>query len=160
MSKEQIKAFCQYWLPPLLLSAAILICAGDLGASHNSRFIIPILQTLFPTLSPAQLNLIHFYVRKTGHFLAYALLLTTWVRPWKRHLGFSLGKSEILSLVIVLLVAILDEGRQSFSSSRDGSPWDVLLDMSGALTAALILVLCSRRELLRDYPNRPEFDLK
>jgi VanZ family protein len=155
-----MKAFGNYWLPPLLLSTAILISAGDLGAGHNSRFILPLLQALFPTLSLTQLNLIHFYVRKAGHFLAYALLLAIWVRPWKRHLGFSLGKSEFLSLVIVLLLAILDEGRQSFYSSRGGSPWDVLLDMSGALTAALILGFCSRREPRVGYPYRIRFDLK
>lgn len=160
MTKEKIAAFCHYWLPPLLLSMAILVCAGDLGAGHNTRFILPLLQALSPSMPLAQLNLIHFYIRKAGHFLAYALLLTTWVRPWKVRLGFSLEKSAILSLMIVLLVAALDEGRQSFYSSRGGSPWDVLLDMSGALTAALILVFCSRREPLGGYPSHPKFELK
>jgi VanZ family protein len=160
MTKEKIEAFGKYWLPPLLLSTAILIFAGDLGAGYNSRFIIPLLQALSPSLSLAQLNLIHFYLRKAGHFLAYALLLTTWVRPWKVRLGFSLEKSAILSLMIVLLVAALDEGRQSFYASRGGSPWDVLLDMSGALTAALILVVFSRRETIAAYSNRSKFDLK
>jgi VanZ family protein len=148
MTTERMKAFCNYWAPPLFLSTAILIFAGDLGADHNPRFIIPILQALFPTLSLTQLNLIHFYIRKAGHFLAYALLLTTWVRAWKWRLGFTLGKAEIVSLMIVLLVAVLDEGRQSFYPSRGGSPWDVLLDMSGAFTAAIILAFCSRRERL------------
>lgn len=144
MTVSKFRAFGNYWLPPLGLSAAILILAGDLGSGHNSRFLIPILHALFPSLSLAQLTSIHGFVRKAGHFLAYALLLITWVRAWKWHLGFSLGKSEVLSLAIVLLVAILDEGRQSQYPSRGGSPWDVLLDMSGALTAALILGLCCR----------------
>jgi VanZ family protein len=47
-------------------------------------------------------------------------------------------RSAVLySLGFCLILAIMDEGRQSFYPSRGSSLWDVSLDMGGAGLAAL-----------------------
>lgn len=137
----RVQAFCSYWLPPLLLTGGILICAGDLGSFKHTRFIITMLQYLVPSLTPGQAKQVYVYLRKIGHFLAYASLCYTWVRALRWHLDYTSVRAVILALAISLGVAILDEGRQSFFTTRTGNPWDVMLDFSGALTATLAFFL-------------------
>ena len=58
-----------------------------------------------------------------------------------------------LTLLICLLYALSDEFHQSLVASRQGSPWDVLIDVSGALTAlALAWTWCRWRGR---SPRRP-----
>lgn len=134
-----VKACCYYWLPALLLTGFILLVAGDLGAFRNTKKLIPFLMSLFPSLTLAQAKSIHLGFRKTAHFLSYALLFAAWVRTLRWHLIWAPWKAILYALGICLAVALLDEGRQTFFASRTGNPWDVLLDLSGALTAFLAL---------------------
>ena len=48
-------------------------------------------------------------------------------------------RTLVVGLLIVVLVAALDEYNQSFSLSRTGSYVDVLLDISGGFTMLAIL---------------------
>ena len=89
-------------------------------------------------LEPAQLKMINFYVRKTGHVLAYGLMYFFWFRAFRGHGEYGLGRAVIWSLGFCLLYASADEGSQWFYASRGASVRDVILDMSGAGLAALI----------------------
>ncbi len=89
-------------------------------------------------LEPAQLRLINFYVRKTGHVLAYGLMYLLWFRAFRGHLGTTPGRAFLYALGLCLLVSMTDEGHQSFTQTRGGSGYDVLLDLSGSTLAALI----------------------
>jgi VanZ family protein len=71
------------------------------------------------------------------HFLAYAALFFAYARAWRWHVGKSRFKAMLLALAICFLIAAGDEIRQATHFSRTGSPRDVVLDMSGALTAAI-----------------------
>jgi VanZ family protein len=129
--------FCFYWLPPLLLTAGILIMAGDLGSGSKLRIPIIILEYLLPSYSMKEIIELYLILRKVGHFLAYAALFCAYARAWRWHMGKSRLKAVFLALAICLLISAGDESRQALHPSRTGSPRDVVLDMSGALTAAL-----------------------
>jgi VanZ family protein len=129
--------FCFYWLPPLLLTAGILIMAGDFGSGSKLRIPIIILEYLLPSYSMKEIIELYLILRKVGHFLAYAALFCAYARAWRWHMGKSRLKAVFLALAICLLISAGDESRQALHPSRTGSPRDVVLDMSGALTAAL-----------------------
>lgn len=89
-------------------------------------------------MEPAQLKIIHFYVRKTGHVLAYGLMNLLWFRAFRAQAHYGPWRAGLWSLGFCLLYASMDEGRQWFCASRGASISDVFLDMSGASLAALI----------------------
>jgi len=88
------------------------------------------------------LQLSHHLVRKLAHFAEYSLLgglLTTTLwswrnKPWKFRLVW-------LPIVIGVCMASLDEWLQTFVPDRYGSPYDVLLDLSGVVWAAIAVSL-------------------
>lgn len=112
----------------------ILGASTDTGsAAHTSRFIGPLLHWLFPGLDQSAIDSIHFLIRKAAHVTEYAILAVLWWRalrqlsspPWRWQLAAA-------AIVICFLVASIDEFSQSFRPSRQGSPYDVLLDSVGA----------------------------
>jgi len=130
--------FLYYWLPPLLWGLAVLCLSGDLGSGKNSLGILKWLLSWFVDPQPAQLKLINFYIRKTGHVLAYGLMSLLWFRAFRAQANYGVWRACLWSLGFCLLFSLSDEGRQWFHSSRGASGRDVLLDMSGASLAALI----------------------
>jgi VanZ family protein len=90
-------------------------------------------------LNPAQLNVVNHYMRKSGHVLAYGLMYFLWFRAFRGHADYRPWRACLWSLGLCLLVSSMDEGRQSFYPARGSSPWDVLLDMTAAVLAALII---------------------
>jgi VanZ family protein len=145
-----ITQFCYYWLPPFLLSGGILIMAGDLGSTATLTLPVTILKYLLPSWSASELYLLYGWLRKVGHFMAYAALFGAYVRAWRWHMRLSRLKAIFLALAICLVISSSDEWRQSFHESRTGSPRDVALDMSGAFTAALALFPFLRQENRRE----------
>lgn len=137
-SKTTVGEFCSYWLPPLVWGVAILAFSGDMGSSQQTLAWVKWLVSPLVTLSPSQLELLHKFLRKLGHLLAYGTLSFLWFRTLKGHLHWGLRRSFLGALPLCLLVASLDEGYQSWCSSRSGSLWDVALDMGGAALAAFL----------------------
>ncbi|MBW1916943.1 MAG: VanZ family protein [Deltaproteobacteria bacterium] len=135
----RFKAFCFYWLPPLLLTGLILLFSGELGSVEYTQAIIKLIWPWFPSMNGKLANLLHFFLRKGGHFIIYAMLFVAWVRPLRWALGFSPLLAIFLALMINLGVALTDEGNQARIESRTANPRDILLDISGALTATLII---------------------
>jgi VanZ family protein len=89
-------------------------------------------------LEPAQLKIINFYVRKTGHVLAYALMYLLWFRAFRAQADYGPWRACLWSLGLCLFFSSMDEGRQWFYASRGASIGDVILDMSGAGLAAMM----------------------
>ena len=87
---------------------------------------------------PAQLKVINFYMRKTGHVLAYGLMYVLWLRAFRAQARYGPWPACLWSLGFCLLYASMDEGRQWYYASRGASISDVILDMSGASLTALI----------------------
>ena len=116
-----------------------LIFAGSTGAlssQQTSRFIGPLLRWFNPSASDETVRSIQFAIRKCGHLTEYAILAALlWrarrkpklnpERPWLR-------SDALFAIGCAALYAISDELHQSFEPTRQGSPWDVLIDTIGA----------------------------
>jgi VanZ family protein len=131
------------YAPLILWIGVIFFLSSSAGSmSNTSRFVRPLLEFLFPDAPEAVLLVYHGYVRKLAHVTEYAILAFLAAR------AFSLSTTDFLrrfwflfAFVLVLLVAIADETNQSFLASRTGSPFDVMLDAGGGLTAIILFWL-------------------
>jgi VanZ family protein len=130
--------FLYYWLPPVLWGLAIIWLSGDAGSGKNTLGLLKWLLSGFVALEPAQLTMINFYVRKSGHVLAYGFMYFLWFRAFRGHADCGPWRACLGSLGFCLLFSALDEGCQWFFPSREASLRDVILDMSGASLGALI----------------------
>jgi VanZ family protein len=136
--------FFYYWAPPILWGMAILVMLGNLGSGRNTFFLLQWLFSCFVVPNPAQLKMINFYMRKSGHAMAYGLMYFLWFRAFSGHAGYRPWRACLWPLGLSLCFSLMDEGRQSLYSSRGSSPWDVLLDRSAAGLAGLIIAVVWR----------------
>ena len=130
--------FVWRWLPVVAWSAVILAASSDLFSAERSGSVLrAILGHELP-------HLLHVAVRKLGHLLAYGFLGILALRA-ARSGGLQPAdgsdglKPVATSVIVVLLVAVIDEWHQSTLASRSGSPWDVLLDVVGGALAIAFL---------------------
>lgn len=126
------------WLPVILWSALLLFAATDVLSSESTGGLF---RRLFGFELP---DLVHSALRKIGHLVAYAILAgLTWRadRRWP------------VIMVIALVVASCDETIQSFSSKRGGTPWDVLIDLTGA---GALTIFLQRSRHFRDQSARAD----
>jgi VanZ family protein len=118
---------------------AILVLSTDLGSvEHTGRLLIPLLRSLWPGVSPLQIEALHGLTRNTAHVTEYALLAALWFRTLARGPGWPPGWAAAASLASSAGWAVVDETHQAFILSRTGSPGDVALDMLGAAAAAAV----------------------
>jgi len=124
----------------LWIGVILFLSTAQASMSNTSRFIRPLLEFLFPSASEETLILYHVYIRKLAHLTEYAIL-AFWA-------FWSSSKSNLKNLrrlwfvfafLLVLLIASIDETNQSYLTSRTGSIYDVLLDVSGGLIMILVL---------------------
>jgi VanZ family protein len=134
------------WLPVVLGVCIILIETQEfLGADYTSGPLRRVYEALFGPVKNAQWDLIHHYIRKTGHFIGYGAIGLAWLRAWWMTLPHSrFLQDAALALLGTATIASLDEWHQTFLPNRTGSPWDVLLDCCGALTLQLIVYVFMR----------------
>jgi VanZ family protein len=89
---------------------------------------------------------VEFFVRKAMHVSIYASLgLAFWIATRKLFWAIS-G---------VILIASLDEWNQASSVGRTGTPFDVMVDLSGALIVLTLLWFLQRKKILgtKSVPN-------
>lgn len=129
------------YLPLLLWMALIFFFStGELSASNTSRIVRPLLLWLFPGISEERIMLAHLLVRKGAHFTEYAVLALLAARAFATSSQVPLRRHWFAaSFGLVCLYALSDEFHQSFVPSRTGSIYDSFIDMSGGLTALLLL---------------------
>jgi VanZ family protein len=134
------------WLPVAIGIGVIVIESTEsFGSDHTSGPLRRIFEALFGSVSAANWELIHHYIRKSGHFLGYGFIGLAWLRAW----WFTLPRSRFLqdaflALLGTAMVASCDEWHQAYLPNRTGSPWDVLLDCTGAITLQLIVYVFMR----------------
>ena len=135
------------YAPLVLWIGVILFLSSNQGSmAATSRFIRPIIEFFFPSAAPDTFLIVHAFIRKTAHFVEYALLAVFAARAF-------LGSSARLlsrywyasSILFALIVAAIDETSQSANLSCTGSGWDVLLDLSGGIAAICILWIARNR---------------
>jgi VanZ family protein len=139
-----------YWLPALAWMGMVLVASTDPFSAKNTAVVLhAILYWAFGYVDPDTFNLVHFLVRKSAHFIEYAILSALWFRALRVHVA-NLWRVRwaLLGVGISLMVAIADEVHQSFVPSRTASARDVLLDSCGALFAQLLIWYSLRRRQL------------
>lgn len=127
--------FLSRYLPLVAWLAFISFASSDsFNAANTSRIIGPLVLWLFPNTSADTLATIHFITRKLAHFTEYAILGFLAARAFR-----SRERWFLISAVLVVAYALIDEYHQSFVPSRTASVFDSLIDMAGGITALIFL---------------------
>jgi len=144
---SRLKNVLWYWLPAAAWMAMVLAASTDpFSAKNTSEVLRAVLTWALGHVDALTFGLVHSLIRKSAHFIEYAILSALWFRALRVHLN-SLWRVRwaLVGLIISLSVAILDELHQSFVPSRTGSAHDVLLDFCGAMFAQLLIWYALRR---------------
>ena len=136
-----MRRFLSRYLPLVVWLAFICFASSDsFNAGNTSRIIGPLVLWLFPNTSAETLATIHFITRKLAHFTEYAILGFLAARAFSTSPRPSIQRRWLLiSLVLIVAYALLDEYHQSFVPSRTASVFDSFIDMSGGLVALLVM---------------------
>ena len=146
------------WIGAILWLIVIAIESTALASSSNtSRILYPILHYLFG-MDYRHFEPWHFYIRKSGHVVGYAILSILAFRAWRETFPaqgnprWNIRWSGI-AVLMTAFVASLDEWHQSFIPSRTGRWQDVALDTCAGVGAQIILFLCARWIFARRTPR-------
>lgn len=143
------------WFP---VAIGIIVIATEsteyLGADHTSGPLRWLWEHVFGAVSNGRWDLIHHYIRKSGHFTGYGLVALAWLRAfWMSFPRLSFSQDALLALLGTALMASADEIHQTFLPNRTGMARDVVLDCVGAIMMQLaffaFLKLSSRNWLER-----------
>lgn len=134
------------YAPLLLWIGLIFFLSSNQGSmSRTSIFIGPLLRFLFPEAPEETIAVYHGYVRKLAHFSVYAVLaFWSWLAFYRSNTALLRNYWFPATLLLVAAVASIDEYNQSFLDSRTGSPFDVLIDLTGGLSMLLTILLIRR----------------
>lgn len=130
------------------LWAGVIITLGgdDWSLQETSRFLSPMIEWIFGDIDGPTKWRIYLAVRKSAHFVEYAILaLLTFRAALISAPRNQLATAGWTALFLVALVSTADEARQAFSSARSGSPYDVLIDVTGGAVAIGALLLITWR---------------
>ena len=129
-----------YWYPAICVAILISVFSTHyFSGEHTEHVILPILRWLLPSASPHTLRLIHFGIRKAAHiteFGVFSIALFHGVRGGRY--GWR-PEWALITLLIAVTYAGLDEWHQSFVPLREARFRDVLIDSTGALLAQVFV---------------------
>ena len=134
------------WIAAILWLVLIAIESSALLSAHNtSRILYPLLHFLFG-MDWEHFEIWHFYIRKSGHVVGYAILSILLFRAWRATLPAMgavkwTGRWATIAILGTILVASLDEWHQSFIPSRTGRWQDVVLDTCAGIAAQALIFL-------------------
>lgn len=130
-----------YWLPPILWSAVILIASTDLFSGSNTAGVLQqIAVTVFGhRLSPETAAKLNYVLRKSAHLTEYGILSALTFRALRGGRRSWNPRWAIGAIVLATFIASIDEIHQSFVPSRTGTWHDVLLDAVGAAIAQILI---------------------
>lgn len=130
----------RYWVPAIAVAILISLFSTHYFTSEQTwRVIYPILHWLFPFASHRMLYLMHVGIRKMAHvteFGIFSIAVFHGVRADRS--GWRLDWA-VLTLLIAVAYAGLDEWHQSFVPLREPRLRDVLIDSTGALLAQVLV---------------------
>ena len=140
----QQKELLKTWIAAGLWIVLIMIeSTSYLSSANTSRVLYPILHFLFG-IDDARFQILHHYLRKTGHFVGYFMLSFLLFRAWRVTLPRSSRwamRWAAIAFLMTALVASLDEWHQTFLPSRTGTIQDVILDSIGAIVAQILILI-------------------
>lgn len=145
----------------LWLAVIFVLSSGSGSAEETSRFITPILKYFFPQATSDDILAYHLLIRKCAHFTEYAVLAAFAYRAFLR-LPADLARryAPLLAVIAAAATASIDELHQVFEPSRTGSATDVLIDISGAVFASVVITIMRRcrRPAVPEGPSMSETD--
>jgi len=141
--KRQTRGRLWRYAPLVLWMAAIFFAStSELSASHTALVLEPLIRWFWPRISNEAIALVHLLVRKAGHFGEYTILGLFAARAFRNSTHRSLRRHWFLAAaVLICFYALTDEYHQSFVPSRTASIYDSMIDMSGGLTALVLITL-------------------
>ena len=143
---QQRSRFWRYAPLAAWLCFIFFASTGELSAENTSLIVRPLLLWLFPHISEEQIKLAHFIVRKAAHFTEYGILALLATRAFVNSSHSILRRQWFwFSFLLIAFYALSDEFHQRFVPSRTASIYDSLIDMSGGLTALLLVALWRKR---------------
>jgi VanZ family protein len=146
---EPVSGFGSYlfWLgPPIALMLGIWFMGTGQGSfGRTERVLAGVLEFLSLRPPDPELHALTAAIRKTGHFLAYALLAALDLRALRGLRGSASAAAPVAAWAAATAWAGVDEYHQSFFQTRGASPWDVALDSGGAATAVVLYWLWHRK---------------
>lgn len=139
-----------YWLPPIVWTAIILVASTDLFSGSNTAGVLQrIALTIFGhRFAPATAEMLNHVIRKAAHLTEYGILGALTFRALRGERRSWNARWAIGAIVFATFIASIDEIHQSFVPSRTGTWHDVLLDAGGA-TIAQILIRAAQVLLFR-----------
>jgi VanZ family protein len=124
----------KYWLPVAGVLGLMYYFSTDVFSADNTRSVIEKVFLWFvPHASHHALAVLNYVVRKSAHFIEYAVLGAFLFRAFRAddQMRWRL-KWALYSFLTAGAWALVDEFHQKLTRTRGGSIWDSLLDSSGA----------------------------
>ena len=129
-----------YWIPPICVAALISIFSTHyFSSAETSRILIPFLHWIFPAASPHTLSRMHTAIRKLAHVTEFGVLSTAVFHGVRGERYGWRWQWALITLIIAVSCAGLDEWHQSFVPMREARFRDVLIDATGALLAQVLV---------------------
>ena len=143
---RSLRFWLSAWLPVAVGVGIIALESTKFaGADYTSHPLRWLWEAIFGPVANARWAEIHHFIRKSGHFFGYGAIGLAWLRAWWMSLPRSRFLQDVfLSLMGTAMIASADEFHQGILPNRTGTPWDVLLDCSGALVLQLIVYIYMR----------------
>jgi VanZ family protein len=167
--RPTLRLIARNWWPVAVWLGVIRLESTNYASSANTfRLLYTVLNFLFGRVNPYFVYELDHALRKSGHFIGYAILsgLTFFAlrntyrdrisgsirRRWGQYLADSWRLEwSLIAILLTLVTAAMDEIHQTFLWSRTGRWQDVVIDTSGAFALQLIIYLaCQLRFSLRN----------
>ena len=128
---------------PLVIWIGVIafMSSGQASMEETGSILRPILEYFFPAAAPETITYYHGFIRKFAHFAEYFVLGVLAFRAFQ----LTRLRRFVLTILFVVAIAALDEFNQRFELTRTSSIWDVAIDASGGLTAAILSLLATKR---------------
>jgi len=130
----------KYWMPAICVAVLISTFSTHyFSSAETARFLIPLLRRLLPAASPHTLSLIHTGIRKLAHITEFGVLSIAVFHGVRGERFGWRWQWALITLIIAVSYAGLDEWHQSFVPVREARFRDVLIDSLGALLAQVLV---------------------
>lgn len=144
MNHSPAKRILYLWLPPILWLGVIAWESFRLSSNVTGVWLSDLLTAAHIPMSYPQFEVLHFFLRKLGHFAGYGVLTLLFFRAWFYTLRPEANSRRFrlrcaaLAFLVTLLTAMADEWHQSSDVTRTGTSKDVALDLAGGVTAQML----------------------